>query len=178
MSTRLTAGAFALLVAHGLAAHVSLAQIGTTISPPALLDSRAFGDGESDRDSSVAAGGDTWVAVWGSREDFGQGTGTEQDIRFSRSTDNGLTWTPSVTLNTNATFDVGWDSRPEVATDGAGTWIVVWDSADDLTSLGVGLDLGTDPDVLFARSIDDGLTWSDPRPLKTNAHLDVTAWDE
>src|SRR6185369_3357766 len=53
-------------------------------------------------------------------------------------------------------------------TDGAGTWVAVWQSYDSL-----GGTIGTDVDILTARSTDGGVTWSAPVPLNTNAAVDA-----
>ncbi len=76
--------------------------------------------------------------------------------------------TPSpAPLNTNAATDTGSDFFPQIATDRAGNWVVVWRSHDDL-----GGTIGTDGDILVARSTDDGATWTAPAPLNTNAATD------
>jgi hypothetical protein len=51
-----------------------------------------------------------------------------------------------------------------VTTDGQGTWVAVWDSTDSL-----GGTIGTDGDILVARSTDGGLTW-------TAGHTDGYRW--
>ena len=43
-----------------------------------------------------------------------------------------------------------------MATDGNGNWVAVWTSSADINGY------GSDPDILSARSSDDGATWSDP----------------
>jgi len=86
-----------------------------------------------------------WVAVWDSKDDFGETIGPDQDIIFSLSTDNGVTWTDPRPLNTNAPSDTGDDRLAQVTTDGHGNWVVVWDSFEDLGGLGV------DTDILVAQ---------------------------
>jgi hypothetical protein len=70
-------------------------------------------------------------------------------------------------LNTNAASDSGDDGYSQLTTDGEGHWIAVWDSYDDLNGT-----IGTDRDILIARSSDNGLTWTDPEPLNTTAAND------
>ncbi len=77
-------------------------------------------------------------------------------------------WTDPVALNTNAASDSGADSKPQLATDGAGTWIAVWESTDSL-----GGTIGSDLDILVARSADNGITWTDPQPVNTDATADA-----
>ncbi|UCF34408.1 MAG: exo-alpha-sialidase, partial [Phycisphaerales bacterium] len=72
-----------------------------------------------------------------------------------------------VPLNTNAATDSGLDWEAQLTTDGAGHWLAVWYSNEDL-----GGTIGADMDVLVSRSTDNGLTWSAPAPLNTNAAAD------
>jgi len=51
------------------------------------------------------------------------------------------------------------DRVPELTTDGAGNWVAVWRSEDDTGGI------GGDWDILFARSTDNGATWSAAAPL-------------
>jgi Neuraminidase (sialidase) len=109
-----------------------------------------------------------WVAVWRSRDSLGGAIGEDADILVARSTDDGLTWTAPAALNTNAASDVEDDSRPQVTTDGKGAWVATWHSLDSL-----GDTIGTDWDVLVARSTDNGATWTAPAALNTNAASDM-----
>ncbi|HOZ47073.1 MAG TPA: hypothetical protein PLO37_17455 [Candidatus Hydrogenedentes bacterium] len=109
----------------------------------------------------------TWVTVWKSNINLGGTIGTDYDILVSRSTDNGLSWSAAKALNSNAAGDTSEDDRPQVATDSAGLWMAVWTSEDPL-----GGALGSDFDLLFARSVDGGATWSSAQALNTNAATD------
>ena len=113
-------------------------------------------------------GAGNWVAVWGSHDTLGGTIGGDKDILVARSSDNGATWTAPVALNTNAATDQRWDLLPEVATDGAGSWVAVWTSMD----FQVDPPLGSDWDILVARSSDAGATWTAPAALNTNAAID------
>ena len=53
---------------------------------------------------------------------------------------------------------MGFPNR--VTTDGTGIWLAVWESVDDL-----GATIGTDSDILVARSTNAGATWSAPSVL-------------
>src|SRR5262249_21148366 len=70
--------------------------------------------------------------------------------------DNGATWSAPLPLNADTAphFD------PQIATDSQGHWIVVWDRIQEAQT--------TTVDCLFARSIDDGATWSAPAFLNSN----------
>jgi len=76
-------------------------------------------------------------------------------------------------LNSNATSDSGADESPRLATDGLGNWVAVWHSTDTLS-----FTIGTDADILVSRSADDGVTWSSPSALNTNASSDSGTDDE
>jgi len=150
--------------------------------PGFVLDSYApsgqvtniYGGPEVTQNASVATdGAGHWVAVWHSSNKLGGRSGRDYDILFSRSTDNGSTWTPPATLNTNAATDVGDDLEPVVRTDETGVWITIWDS--DETSGG---QYGLDRDIFFSRSTDNGETWSPPAPLNLNAAQDWGKDDE
>jgi hypothetical protein len=70
---------------------------------------------------------------------------------------------PPEPLNSWAATDlnvIGGDSAVELATDGAGTWIAVWTWTD--------FNVTEDYDIAFARSVDNGATWSVSAPLNTN----------
>ena len=71
-------------------------------------------------------------------------------------------------LNSTAVTDgaVG-DGLPSVATDAMGTWITVWISDNSLGAAG-----DTDYDILYARSLDEGTTWSAAAKLNSNADTD------
>jgi cysteine-rich repeat protein len=142
---------------------------GYTWSEPAGLDPNAGSDAGDDFFSQVTTDGlGTWVAVWHSFDDLGGTIGTDGDIMVSRSTDGGATWTAPEALNTNAGSDAGDDLFPQLTTDGLGTWVAVWDSTDPL-----GGAIGTDGDILVARSPDGGATWTAPVALDLNAGGDV-----
>jgi predicted neuraminidase len=108
----------------------------------------------------------TWIAVW---QAIGV-AGPDADVFFSRSVDGGNSWSAAAPLNTNALVDSGSDSAPHVATNGRGLWIAVWSSQDSL-----GNTIGTDSDIVFARSTNGGTSWSAPAPLNSNATSDSGA---
>ncbi len=126
---------------------------GVTWSPAVFF----YGDA---RDASIATdGAGTWVAVW-------QQWGGDRDVYFSRSTDGGSIWSAPVVLNAESVFDPKQDYLPKLYVSG-GVWIAVWQAypydhgiADE------------DRDVLYARSLDGGATWSLPAPLSTTRYAD------
>lgn len=119
----------------------------------------------------------TWIVAWTSPDDFGGTLDSDWDILFTRSLDFGETWEPARPLDNFAATDsaadgymqtvTGWEG-PVLATNDRGTWICVWTTRKNLS----GRTGGTGIDVLYARSLDDGLTWEDPRLLNSNASTD------
>jgi hypothetical protein len=143
---------------------------GMSWSSPAALNTDASSDDLYDIEGTVATDrAGLWIAVW-YRE---LSPGADRDLVFARSTDNGTTWTDPAPLNTNWATDAGDDAHPRLVTDGSGNWVVIWLSEDNL---GIPL-LGTDRDVLFARSCDDGAHWTSPWVLNGNAFSDLAESD-
>ncbi len=142
---------------------------GATWSHPVALNSNAVGDDSGDYDVQLAADGQgTWLATWFSEDDLGGTIGSDQDILLSRSADDGQTWSAALPLDVGAGTDNREDAYPHVATDSSGRWIVAWQSRN-LS----GDPLGTDQDILVAQSSDNGASWSTPAPLNTNAATDT-----
>ncbi len=151
----------------------SSANNGATWAAPRALNSNAAADFGWDRYPAIATDrAGHWVAVWQSTEDLNGEIGEDDDIFVSRSVDNGATWTDPQALNTNAATDTEWDESAAIATDNAGHWVVIWSSPENL-----GGAIGDDGDILVARSTDNGVTWTAPAPLNTNAASD-SGWDE
>ena len=141
---------------------------GATWTAPAPLNTNAPTDSGGDyRPQVTTDGAGNWVAVWSSNENLGGTIGTDWDILVARSTNNGATWTAPAPLNTNAAIDSGDDLAPQVTTDGRGNWLAVWFSYDSLGGI-----IGTDNDILVARSTNNGATWTDPTALNSNAATD------
>lgn len=136
---------------------------GSTWTPPLPLNSDAATDLTHDFSPNVATDdAGQWIVVWSTYDDVNG----DLDINLSRSTD-GESWTTQTPLNTNAATDSGTDTNPHIGTDGQGNWIAVWDSTDSLGST-----IGTDFDILVARSTKNGITWSAPAPLNAHAASD------
>lgn len=87
-------------------------------------------------------GAGTWVAVWD----------RNSSPYSSRSTDDGQTWSTQALLGTGATSS---GARPDVAYDGNGSFVAVF------VPLGY-IPLGGGR-ILYKRSTDGGLTWSEPQ---------------
>lgn len=142
---------------------------GETWSAPAPVNNDALTNGTNDEDEwphLIATGENSWLVVWDSSTDRG-GIGTDKDIFYATTTNNGTSWTTPGTLNTNAGTDgTQGDFEPEVATDGAGTIVVVWQAHLDTATY------GTDLELAFSRSTNGGTTWSAPAPLNSLADTD------
>jgi len=145
---------------------------GSWTSPVALNSNADTDSGADARPQVTTDGGGNWVAVWRSSDDLGGSIGTDGDILVARSTDNGASWTAPAALNTNAATDSALDQSPQVTTDGGGNWVAVWCSNEDLFDPNLGGSIGTDYDILVARSTDNGASWTDPAALNTNAATD------
>ena len=153
----------------------AVATLPITWSAPAALNTNATTDTGLDGfifgpPQVTTDGTGNWVAVWMSQENLGGTIGTDNDILVARSTDNGATWSAPAALNTNATTDAEADNFPQVTTDSAGNWVAVWTSFEN-----VGGTIGTDADILVARSTNNGATWSAPTALNTNAATDTSS---
>ncbi len=148
--------------------HPAIAQITLWPQPTTPADYATADSGE-DRYVDIATdGASTWVAAWQSTDDLGGTIGMDLDILFSRSIDNGATWTTPVPLNINATTDTEDDFVPDLCTDEAGNWIAVWYSRNTLGGIS-----GPEPDILVARSSNNGATWTNPLPLNSNSASDT-----
>ena len=141
---------------------------GTTWTAPDLLNTNGTSDSGADRFAHLAMdSAGNWVAVWHSNENMSS-AGTDTDIFVSSSADSGESWSAPALLNNNASSDSGADTDPQLSTDGLGNWVAVWMSKEDLEGAA-----GTDKDVLFATSLDNGATWTNPAILNPNANDDA-----
>lgn len=75
-------------------------------------------------------------------------------------------WVYPAKLNTDAATDTLDDIMPSLVTDRHGTWIAAW------CSHRVNDGFSIDVDIRFARSFDNGASWSPPVMLNTNAATD------
>lgn len=141
---------------------------GRTWTSPMVLNTNATSDTGSDELPTIATDGrGHWVVTWYSSNALDGTVGGDTDIHVARSSDNGETWSSPSLLNTNGTTDTGDDAWPQVATDGSGNWIAVWWSRENLEGK-----VGDDIDIFTASSMDNGATWTPPKPLNSNASID------
>jgi hypothetical protein len=165
---------YAPATSHGVKASVAFASTGTWVAAwsgfPSV--SRSVDGGQTwSLPVDIAGGGTsrgpisvrgdstgTWVSVWRAFD------GMEDRLFVSRSTDDGLTWTPSAPLPDAMTAAQGGMYQLSLATDGSGTWVCVW--SDVFNSR-----------VAASRSTDGGLTWS-PTVTVDGVHADDTSSPE
>ncbi|HUU83895.1 MAG TPA: sialidase family protein [Phycisphaerae bacterium] len=146
---------------------------GLNWSAPTALNTDASTDGLRDAYSGgidLLTDGTVWLVVW-VRE---LPPLVDYDLIISRSTDAGLTWSPPEILNPYYDVDGGGkDLYPRLGADGHGGWVVVWEEYEHFI-----FPWGSDHDLVFMRSDDGTLTWSDPDVLNSHAYVDLVARDE
>ncbi len=156
-----------------------------TVTLPAKQDTPSLYEAfdEYDLGSPTAGALDFLIAVFGDLDEglFNGGprapnmlaggapsAGTDADIAFMTSSDDGATWTTPIAVNSDAFTDSQADFAPEVLQLRDGTLLVAWHGVDpDPAHF-------NDDEVYFARSTDLGVTWSpkatlDPRADDFNA---------
>jgi predicted neuraminidase len=141
---------------------------GHTWRDPQPLNLNAYSDQGPDTGPRIATNGKGRIlCAWQSRETFGGELGLDSDILYSISENNGDDWSFPRPINTTAAVDSGDDGGRTIFYVGAETWVVLWYSNDTLIGT-----VGGDDDIFIAISSDDGLSWSYPRALNSNATLD------
>jgi hypothetical protein len=130
---------------------------------PEALNADATIDAEGDDYPNVATDGQgTWVAVWEGHADACEpdidGNG---NVGFSDLTLLLIAWGPCSLPTDPCTADL--DGSGDVGFADLTAILLSWGACP------------ADIDISFARSIDHGITWSEPAPLNTNAPLDAAA---
>ena len=115
------------------------------ISAPGYSTTALAGDIASD-------GLGNWVVLWTTTDSALDATPTMPKIGAATSTDDGLTWSTPITLNHEPGTTINTVARPTLDTDGGGLWIASWVYTDK---------------VAFARSTDNGLTWSSQQLIES-----------
>jgi cysteine-rich repeat protein len=109
---------------------------------------------------------DTWVIVW-----------LDDDLRVSRSIDDGRTWSPGAVIASDAACDdcspLRHFSRLQMTHDRAGRWVLVFASSRLAPAT-----YGHDGDVFVSRSSDHGATWSAPAAIAPYATTDGSRENE
>jgi hypothetical protein len=134
---------------------------GQTWSAPALLESVTSG-----LDMSIATdGAGKWVVVWANRV-----ASSDHEIRSSRSTDGGQTWSAPAPLFSSDPVRYVTNFPPSLVWSD-GTWMLTWASQVRATG---------ERDVTFARSVDGGATWTPASTIESTWNVNpgsVTASD-
>ena len=105
--------------------------------------------------------GDNLVMVWSDREPA-SGTGGDMDISVSQSTDSGQSWSQPVYLSEQY-YESIESSMPSLATTEDYLHLIYWDGGE-ISSNGNNAH-NDDGDIFYRRSMDHGVTWSDPAVL-------------
>jgi Neuraminidase (sialidase) len=146
---------------------------GQTWGTTTELNDNAGSDSGLDLAPTVVSNGDgRWIAAWITLDTLGGTIGGDPDLLYSISDDDGASWSPPAALNNNAGSDSGQDSfqSMDVFEDGASTiWIAVFESDENISGS------GTDFDIAFVRSIDNGASWSAPATIHADANIDSGA---
>jgi hypothetical protein len=132
------------------------------------VNSSASNDG-TDGDLNPALGiaeNGTMVAVWSSTNNQGGTIGDDLDLWFTRNSNivSGG-WNVEKPLDQQfAKSDGKWDDdeSPSIATDSKGNWVVVWMQRKN-----------NEADIFFSYSSDDGVSWSSPKTLNSDAATDT-----
>lgn len=108
-----------------------------------------------------------WVSAW--IENYAK-------LMISRSINNGATWTSPAEFGASPDAGGSLNNYSSFSVDvgvANGVWRVVWGSEDDR----LGNTIGREGDLLGVRSLDGGVTWTDPAALNVNAQQDNAAID-
>ncbi|MBI5504302.1 MAG: exo-alpha-sialidase [Deltaproteobacteria bacterium] len=172
MSSRFSLSLFVVFVTFAAppASHALI-----SFGPPGPLNSTAATDlsdpdnKDVDREVSLANdGSSTWVGAWSSDNNLGGTIGDDFDLLFTRSTDDGETWSAAASLYSNAASDgTAAETEPCVVSGSGGVWVAAYSSTNTL-----GDTIGFDNDILFSRSTDNGATWSNPALLNSGGTVD------
>jgi hypothetical protein len=133
---------------------------GATWSTGVLFASNAGTDLEYDNRPRLATdGAGNWMAVWHTSDPVHG----DDDLMFTTSSDNGLTWSPVDWIDPLAPLETQDDNWAAVATDGTGTWVVAYNNNPGVTT----------GKLRTFRSTDFGATWVGPKQINTTLGLAV-----
>ena len=144
---------------------------GATFANVDLINANDTADSKSDYDAKIATDGNGyWVAAWTSYEDTLSnevtGLGTDADLVYAVSTDNGATFSSPKPIGDYAFSDTKRDRMPAIAIT-ENIWTMVWSTDRDLTG-----GAGVDEDIVYSYSLDKGTTWTDPVYINDWAAID------
>ncbi len=154
-----------VLIACMLAIYAAWGQC-VVLSTTRALNEHSSIDGPTDDDDrrTIATDGNgNVVVVWRSKYNFGGTIGLDGDLLVRTSSDYGASWSSTRVLNSYALADTINDDLPKLATDRDGVWMCVWQKSDPRDGTTV------DSDLVYSRSLDNGVNWSFARDLNANA---------
>jgi hypothetical protein len=120
--------------------------------------------GTNSRPQLGYTGETNWFCVWTGRA-VNEST---SEVYISRSSDEGASWSPPAHLLTQAAADARSDATPVVLEVEPGVWLLVHLAAGSVSG-----PLGSDTDLLLARSTDSGQSWSYGGVVNSNAATDA-----
>ena len=139
---------------------------GETWSPTELIVGSDTANSGADESPHVATdGAGKWVITWASEENYAE-SGSDSDIFYTISTDNGVSWTPPSLINEYGLADAQLDAEPKLIMNGD-NWFIAWHSRYNFNN-----PANSDYDVFYSYSSDAGQSWSPPKNLNANADSD------
>jgi hypothetical protein len=134
---------------------------GNDWTTPVPLNSSMMVDKGEDSSPRIATDGSGyWIAVWDSNETLGGTIGSDHDILFSASIDDGESWSEPAALNSEAYADSDAEDLLPTIAYREGVWVTAWHSSLSRTRFSKERGSGNDHDIYVARS-EDGYTWSE-----------------
>ena len=135
-------------------------------------------DAAADDAPVIAYSNGVWTVLWESAYDSccsGGPKGTDSDIVYVNSVNDGTTWTTPKVIDAGENSDGGSESdkRVKVAVDAASGVLVAIFVSRRRDYLGLGNQLGTDYDVYSATSNDNGQTWIQSGIVNSYAAFDT-----
>jgi len=91
---------------------------------------------------------------------------------FNVSNDMGLNWNGAQLINPGGFTDHGFSGDTLIFVDPLGIWTILGPSQNTLDGT-----IGTDTDILYSRSSDNGMTWTNLQILNSDAAVDGTRGD-
>ena len=142
---------------------------GRTWTHPVPVAIEAMGDQAFDTAPDIVTDrSGRWLVSWSSGDVRSRSGLVSRRILSAASKDGGASWSQPTPLSEVGPEDeIRSEWSPRLATDRRGNWVAVWSSA-----LSFDGGLGFDMDILVARSKDNGVSWSNPEPLNSNAARD------
>lgn len=109
------------------------------------------------------------AAVWERRQ-----PGGDSDVwaNIGVVASGGVTWGTARALHPREGAFLSDDRAPSIASDSDGNLVAIWENAGGFEDAVAG-PLGTEGDLLVARSLDEGVTWSEPDALRGEFGMDI-----